>query len=160
MSVSESDKFSDLDEEGSTREQTTGISGLSILDLIQTYDDEEIFSGRDPLGEFERDHVPPHLRYQSPKPGRTPSPKRKPGGSTDEPSSNERGVRGRATTTLPTFERFNSAGYRRYRPPAGRGAFQSPLRTRAGVCSLERKRSFCGAPFSSSKTTVIQPPTR
>jgi hypothetical protein len=47
MSVSESDKFSDLDEEGSTREETTGISGLSIPDLIQTYDDEEIFSGRD-----------------------------------------------------------------------------------------------------------------
>jgi hypothetical protein len=92
MSVSESDKFSDLDEEGSAREQTTGISGLSIPDLIQGYDDEEIFSGRDPLGEFERDHVLPHLRYQSPEPVRTPSPKRKRGGSTDEPSSNERGV--------------------------------------------------------------------
>jgi hypothetical protein len=60
MSVSESDKFSDLDEEGSTREGTKGISGLSIPDLIQTYDDEETFSGRDPLGEFERDHVSPH----------------------------------------------------------------------------------------------------
>jgi hypothetical protein len=62
MSVSESDKFSDLDEEGSTREETTGISGLSIPDLIQTYDYEEVFLGRDLLGEFERDHVPPHLR--------------------------------------------------------------------------------------------------
>jgi hypothetical protein len=140
MSVSESDKFSDLDEEESTREGTIGILGLSIPDLIQTYDDEEVFSGRDPLGEFEQDHVPPHLRYQSPEPVQTPSPKRKRGGSTDEPSSNERGVRGRATTTLPTFERFNSAGYHRYQPPAGREAFQSPLRTRAGVRSLERER--------------------
>jgi hypothetical protein len=43
MSVSESDKFSDLDEEGSAREETTGISGLSIPDLIQGYDVEEIF---------------------------------------------------------------------------------------------------------------------
>jgi hypothetical protein len=60
MSVSESDKFSDLEEEGSAREETTGISGLSIPDLIQAYDDEEIFLGRDLLGEFERDHVPPH----------------------------------------------------------------------------------------------------
>jgi hypothetical protein len=83
MSVSESDKFSDLDEEGSAQEETTGISGLSIPDLIQAYDDEEIFSGRDPLGEFERDHVLPHLRYQSPEPVQTPSPKRKRGGSTD-----------------------------------------------------------------------------
>jgi hypothetical protein len=37
MSVSESDKFLDLDEEGSAREETTGISGLSIPDLIQGY---------------------------------------------------------------------------------------------------------------------------
>jgi hypothetical protein len=140
MSVSESDKFSDLDEEGSAREETTGISGLSIPNLIQAYDDEEIISERDLLDEFERDHVPPHLRYQSPEPVRTPSPKRKRGGSTDEPSSNERGVRGRATTTSPTMERFNFVGYRQYRPPAGRGAFQSPLRMRAGVRSLERER--------------------
>jgi hypothetical protein len=96
--------------------------------------------GKGSSGEFERDHVPPHLRYQSPEPVRTPSPKRKRGGSTDEPFSNERGVRGRATTTLPTIERFNSAGYRRHRPLAGRGAFQSPLRTRAGVRTLERER--------------------
>jgi hypothetical protein len=140
MSINESDKFSDLDEEESTREETTGISGLSIPERIRTYDYEEVFSGRDPLGEFERDHVPPHLRYQSPEPVQTLSPKRKRGGSADEPSSNERGVRGRATTTLPTFERFNSARYRRYRPPAGRGAFQSPLRTQARDRSLERER--------------------
>jgi hypothetical protein len=43
MFVSESDKFSDLDEEGSAREETTGILGLSIPHLIQAYDDEEIF---------------------------------------------------------------------------------------------------------------------
>jgi hypothetical protein len=138
MSVSESDKFLDLDEEGSAREEMTEISGLSIPDLID--DDKEICSERDPLGEFERDHVLPHLKYQSPEPVRTPSPRRKRGGSTDEPASIEQSVRGRATTTLPTIERFNSAGSRRYRPLAGRGAFQSPLRTRAGVCSLERER--------------------
>jgi hypothetical protein len=140
MSVSVSDKFSDLDEEGSAREETTRISGLSIPDLIQAYDDEEIFSERNPLGEFERDHVLPHSKYQSPEHVRTPSPKQKRGGLTDEPSSIERGVRGRATTISPTIEQFNSAGYRQYRPPAGRGAFQSPLRTRAGVCGLERER--------------------
>jgi hypothetical protein len=78
MFVSESDKFSDLDEEGSAREETTNISGLSIPDLIDN--DEEIFSGRDPLGEFERDQVLPHLKYQSPEPVRTPSPRRKRGG--------------------------------------------------------------------------------
>jgi hypothetical protein len=88
MSVSESDKFSDLDKEESTREGTTGISGLSIPELIRTYDAEEVFSERDLLGEFERDHVPPHLRYQSPEPVQTSSPKRKRGGLTDEPSSN------------------------------------------------------------------------
>jgi hypothetical protein len=87
MSVSQSDKFSDLDEEESTREGTTRILGLSIPDLIQTYNDKdsEVFSGRDPLGEFERDHVPPHLRYQSPEPVQTLSPKRKRGGLADEP---------------------------------------------------------------------------
>jgi hypothetical protein len=85
MSVSESDKFLDLDEEGSAREETTGILGLPIPDLIQAYDDEEIFSGRDPLGKFERDHVLRHLKYQSPEPVRTPSPRQKRGGSTDEP---------------------------------------------------------------------------
>jgi hypothetical protein len=138
MSASESDKFLDLDEEGSAREETTRISGLSIPDLID--DDEEIFSGRDPLGEFERDHVLPHLKYQSPEPVRTPTSRQKRGGSTDEPASIERSVRGRATTTLPTIERFNSVESRRYRPPAGRGAFQSPLRTRASVRSLERER--------------------
>jgi hypothetical protein len=94
MSVSELDKFSDLDEEGRAREETTGISGLSIPHLIQVYNDEEIFLERDPLGEFERDHVLPHLKYQSPEPVQPPSPKRKRGGSTDEASSNERGVRG------------------------------------------------------------------
>jgi hypothetical protein len=87
MSVSESDKFSDLVEEGSAREETTRNSGLSIPDLID--DDEEIFLGRDPLGEFERDHVLPHSKYQSPEPVRTPSPRRKRGGSTDEPASIE-----------------------------------------------------------------------
>jgi hypothetical protein len=122
MSVSESDKFLDLDEEESAREETTGISGLSIPDLMD--DDEEIFLGRDPLGEFERHHVLPHLEYQSPEPVRTPSPRRKRGGSMDELASIERSVRGRATTTLPTIERFNSARSRRYRPPAGRGALR------------------------------------
>jgi hypothetical protein len=92
MSVSESDKSSDLDEEGSAREETTRISGLSTLDL--TDDDEKIFSGRNPWGEFERDHVLPHLKYQSPEPVRTPSPTRKRGGSTDEPVSIERSDRG------------------------------------------------------------------
>jgi hypothetical protein len=61
MSVSESDKFSDLVVEGSAREETTGMSRLSIPDLID--DDKEIFLGRDPFGEFERDHVLPHLKY-------------------------------------------------------------------------------------------------
>jgi hypothetical protein len=145
ISVSESDKFSDLDEKGSAREETTGISGLSIPDLIDN--NEEIFSERDPLGEFERDHVLPHLKYQSPEPVRTPSPRQKRGGSTDEAASIEQSVRGRETTTLPTIKRFNSAGFRRYRPPAGRGAFQSPLRTRAGVRSLEREEEFLRSAF-------------
>jgi hypothetical protein len=137
MSVSESDKFLDLDEEGSAREETTGILGLSIPNLID--DEEEIFLGRDPLGEFKRDHVLPHLKYHISKLVRTPSSRRNRGGSTDEPASIERSFRERATTTLTTIERFNSAGSRRYRPPAGRGAFQSQaLRMRAGVRSLER----------------------
>jgi hypothetical protein len=145
MSFNELDKFLDLDEEGSAREETTGISGLSIPDLIQAYDDEEIFLGRDPLSEFEREHVLPHLKYQSLEPVRTPSPRRKRGVSTDEPASIERSVR--PTTTLPTIKRFNSAGSRRYRPPAGRGAFQSPLRTRAGIRSLERERGVLRSAF-------------
>jgi hypothetical protein len=48
---------------------------------------------------------------------------------------------------LPTFKRFNSAGYRRYRPPAGRGAFQSPLYTRTGDCSLEMEGEFLRSAF-------------
>lgn len=68
----------------------------------QMYGAEEVFSGRDSLGEFEQDHVSPHLRCQSSKPARTPSLERKRGGSVDKMSANERGVRRRAATTSST----------------------------------------------------------
>jgi hypothetical protein len=107
------------------------------------YGAEEVFSGRDSLGEFEQNHVLPHLRCQSSKPVRTPSLKSKRGGSVDKMFANERGrVRRRAATNLFHLfnERSNSAGHRRFRLPDGRGAFQSPLRMRARECIPKRER--------------------
>ena len=138
MSVSESDRFSDLDE----------ISELSIPAAIQTYDDEEVLSGNDILGAFERDYLPLHLRDPSPEPVRTPSPRRRRDDLVDEYTTSDREAGRRASTTSPIPGRFNSAGSRYSRRSAGRGAFQSPLRTRTRERSLEGERGVRQERFS------------
>jgi hypothetical protein len=137
MSESGSDHFSDLEEEGSSPEQREvlppegGLSDVSIPEVIQSPDPEEFLPEENFLGDFERAYLDRPLNRQSPELKRTRSPSVRRGQPVDESGDFQRVVRSRTTTRSPTPVGFKPSARGQPRTLAGRGVFQSPLRTRA-----------------------------
>jgi hypothetical protein len=103
------------------------LLGISVPEVIQGAEPEELLSEENFLGDFEREYL--HLRLNEALPGlqSARSPTRKRGQPVNESTNLQRAVRLRTSTRSPSLQRFNSPPRGQPRTPAGRGAFQSPL---------------------------------
>jgi hypothetical protein len=151
MSESASDHFLDLEEEASKVSSTEerevsppegGLSDVSIPEVIQSAELEELLSQENFPGDFERAYLHCPINEVSPEPKRARSPIRKRGQPVDEPADFPGVVRSRTATRSPSPCGFKSPTRGQPRTTAGRGAFQSPLRTRARGRSLREKEEF------------------
>jgi hypothetical protein len=137
MSESGLDHFLDLKEEVSSPQQRGvlrpegGLSDVSIPELIQSPDLEEFLPEENFLGDFERAYLDRPLNQRSPELKRTRSPSVRRGQRVNGSSEFQRVVQSRTATLSPSPVGFKPSARGQPRTPTGRGAFQSPLRTRA-----------------------------
>jgi hypothetical protein len=108
-----------------------GLSDVSIPELIQSPEPEEFLPEQNFLGDFKRAYLDRPLNQRSPELKRTRSPSVRRGQPVNEPSEFQRVVRSRTVTRSPSPVGFKASARGQPRTPTGRGAFQSPLRTRA-----------------------------
>jgi hypothetical protein len=118
-----------------------GLSDVSIPELIQSIEPEEFLPEQNFLGEFERANLDRPLNQRSPELKCTRSPSVRRGQPVNESSEFQRVIRSRTATRSPSPVGFKPSARGQPRTPTGRGAFQSPLQTRArGRSSLEEGR--------------------
>jgi hypothetical protein len=109
--------------------------------VIQTPDPEEFLPEENFLGDFERAYLDRPLNRRSPELKRTRSPSVRRSQPVNESSDFQQVVRSRTATRSPSPVGFKPSARGQPRIPAGRGAFQSPLQTRArGRSSLGEGR--------------------
>jgi hypothetical protein len=152
LSESGSDHFSDLEEEASEvlsqakREASPGERGLldiSVPEVMQGAEPEELLSEESFLGDFEREYLHLPLNEALPELQSAQSPTRKRGQPVNESTDLQQAVRSRTSSRFPSPRRFNFPPRCQPRTPAGRGAFKSPLRIGARGRHSPGERGVC-----------------
>jgi hypothetical protein len=120
-----------------------GPSDVSIPELIQSPDPEEFLQEENFLGDFERAYLDRPSNQRSPELKRTRSPSVRRGQPVNESSEFQWVVQSRTATRYPSPVGFKPSARGQPRIPTGRGAFQSPLQTRARGQSSPTEERVC-----------------
>jgi hypothetical protein len=99
---------------------------VSIPEVIQSAEPEELLAEENSLGEFERAYLHRSLNGGSPERKRARSPSGRRGQPVDESVDFQRGVRSRTATRSPSPRGFKSSSRGQQRTPAGREPSNPP----------------------------------